>query len=126
MFDILVHLFEQRRHLATPNKLAALTEKLKALGFDEKKTLAALKWLNEIKSARVAEIPDNWRNLRIFTPQEREKLGSASINFVAFLESAKVITPTLRELIIERSMMLEAKSVPLSHFSLCHGVLAEV
>ena len=44
------------------------------------------------------------------------KLATESRGFLAFLESAHVLTPPLRELIIDRAMALEDEVVELDEF----------
>jgi Smg protein len=63
---------------------------------------------------RVTEFSSDRRALRIYTESEQEKLGVDCLNFIIFIELAGVITPALRELIVERGMALEDTRVPLS------------
>ena len=44
--------------------------------------------------------------LRIFTDKEYKKIAADGLGFVLFLEQAKVLTPSEREIIIDRAMAL--------------------
>ena len=41
--------------------------------------------------------------MRVYSPSEHEHLGEASIGFIAFLESAGVLPPPMREMVIDRA-----------------------
>ena len=56
--------------------------------------------------------------MRIYSAGEQQKLGTDCLSFIIFLESAGVITPALRELIIERGMILDDDPVPLAKFKI--------
>lgn len=118
MIDILVYLFENYHDFTAHPKPDALTRKLTAVGFEEEEISVALDWLNGLKSARVTEFASDRRALRIYTDDEQQKLGVDCLNFIVFLELAGVITPTLRELIVERGMSLDDDPVPLAKFKI--------
>lgn len=118
MIDILVYLFENYQDFTAHPKPDALARKLTAVGFEETEISVALDWLDGLKTARVAEFTSDRRALRIYTADEQQKLGVDCLNFVVFLELARVITPALRELIVERGMSLEDDPVPLSKFKI--------
>jgi Smg protein len=118
MIDILVYLFENYYDFTAHPKPDALARKLSAVGFEEEEISVALDWLNGLKTARVAEFASDRRAVRIYTDDEQQKLGVDCLNFVVFLELAGVITPALRELIVERGMSLEDDPVPLAKFKI--------
>lgn len=118
MIDILVYLFENYYDFTTHPKPDALARKLSAAGFEEDDISEALGWLGGLKDAGVAEVPAHPRALRHYTPEEQAKLGIDCLNFVVFLESAGVLSPTLRELVLERGMSLADNQVPLSRFKI--------
>jgi Smg protein len=45
--------------------------------------------------------------------EEQDVLGSAAIGFIQFLESAKVLTPLQREIVVERALALDEAPVSL-------------
>ena len=114
MIDILVYLFENYHDLDTHPKHAVLTRKLTAIGFEENEVSDALDWLDGVKTARIPEIAGDRRAVRIYTAEEQHRLGVDCLNFIVFLEAANVITPVLRELVIERGMALDDTPLPLA------------
>jgi Smg protein len=46
--------------------------------------------------------------MRVYSPAEHEHLGTESIGFVSFLESAGVLRPPMREMVIDRAMAIPA------------------
>lgn len=118
MIDILVYLFENYYDFSAHPKPDALALKLSAAGFEQGEISVALDWLDGLKSTRVAEFASSPRAVRIYTAEEQSKLGADCLNFVVFLESAGVITPALRELIVDRGMMLDDDPVPLARFKI--------
>jgi Smg protein len=121
MIDIFVYLFETYyaySDLPARHKPDALARKLSAVGFEAEEISVALDWLDGLKSAGVAEFSTDPRSMRLYTEAEQAKLGVDCLNFIAFLETAKIITAPLRELVIERGMMLEDSPVPLARFKI--------
>jgi Smg protein len=118
MIDILVYLFENYYDFTAHPKPDALARKLSAVGFEKGEITVALDWLNGLKAARIAEFSSDRRAVRVYTADEQLKLGVDCLNFVVFLELAGVITPALRELIVERGMSLEDDPVPLPKFKI--------
>ncbi len=118
MIDILVYLFENYYDFSSHPKPDALARKLSAIGFEESEISAALAWLAGLKTAPITEFVCDQRSLRVYSGAEQSKLGTDCLSFVAFLEKAEVIGPALRELVIERGMMLEDDPVPLDKFKI--------
>ena len=116
MFDILVYLFENFYQNESWPEQDALAQKLTAAGFENGDISDALDWLRGLAKLGTDAFPDAFDQgdgFRAFTPFEFEKLSSESRGFIAFLESARVLTPTLRELIIDRAMAVEDERVEL-------------
>jgi Smg protein len=118
MINVLVYLFENYHDFTAHPKPETLARKLSAVGFERDEISIALDWLDELKSARIAEFSCDRRALRIYTDDEQQKLGVECLNFVVFLEQAGVITPALRELIVERGISLDDDRVPLAKFKI--------
>src|SRR4051812_5259315 len=119
MFEVLVYLFENYYHTEAYPDHDTLSRKLTAAGFENDDISEALDWLNGL--ARHVEHPfpesfDSSRSQRAFTGSELNKLNTESRGFLAFLESAGILTPVLREMIIERAMALEGEVVGLEKF----------
>ena len=51
--------------------------------------------------------------LRVYSPAEHERLGEESIGFISFLESAGVLPPPMREMVIDRASAISGGPVDL-------------
>ncbi|HJU70949.1 MAG TPA: DUF494 domain-containing protein [Paucimonas sp.] len=119
MFDVLVYLYETYyRPDACPDS-EALMKKLSAIGFEEEEISKALDWLTDLAEA-TNEFSDKYPQqtafsfgTRIYVAQEMNALGTAAIGFIQFLESAKVITPIQREIVIERALAASDEHISL-------------
>ena len=104
MFEVLVYLYENYwRPDACPDH-DQLTRKLSAVGFETDEIQEALVWLDglaENAQAYAADQADD--SLRVYSTAEIDRLGEDSIGFVSFLESAGVLPPAMREMVIDRA-----------------------
>jgi Smg protein len=109
MFDVLVYLYENYwRPDACPDH-RQLSRKLSAVGFESEEIQEALSWLDGLaESAQAVEGTQDPRSIRVYTDAERELLGEESIGFISFLESAGVLPPALREMVIDRASAVGA------------------
>lgn len=104
MFDVLVYLYENYwRPDACPDH-KQLSRKLSAAGFERDEIQDALRWLDGLALSAEANVasqqPDSHR---VYTDAERELLGDESIGFIRFLESAGVLPPAMREMVVDRA-----------------------
>ncbi len=116
MFDILVYLFENYYQAQAYPDYDTLGRKLHAAGFENDDIEDALDWLNSLTRKPDEGLPeslDTGSSFRGYTGDESSKLPLESRGFIAFLESAKILSPLLRELIIERAMALPNETVGL-------------
>jgi Smg protein len=116
MFDILVYLFENYYQAQAYPDCDTLERKLHAAGFENDDIQDALDWLNSLTrqpNEGLLESLDARSSFRGYTADESSKLPLESRGFITFLESAKILTPLLRELIIERAMALPSELVGL-------------
>lgn len=104
MFDVLVYVYENYwRPDACPDR-AQLQRKLSAVGFESAEIQEALRWLGGLAtSADVGVGRQRSDSLRVYTGAERDRLGLDSIAFISFLESAGVLPPAMREIVIDRA-----------------------
>ncbi len=110
MFDVLVYLYETYyRPDACPDS-DALTKKLSAIGFEEEEISKALSWLTALAET-TNEFSDSYPpqtafsfGTRIYAERETDVIGTPAIGFIQFLESAKLINPIQREIVIERAL----------------------
>jgi Smg protein len=119
MFDVLVYLYENYwRPDACPDQ-AQLMRKLAAVGFESEEIDEALTWLSELPQA-AAEIhgEQGEYSLRIYTDDEQEHLGPESVGFVSFLESAGVLMPIMREIVVDRAMAIPGRPIDLEELKI--------
>ncbi|GGY80509.1 DUF494 family protein [Pseudoduganella plicata] len=115
MFDILVYLYETYYRPDACPEPAALAKKLSAVGFDDVEISEALVWLNDLTemAGDDEDVIAASTGTRIYVETEQDVLGAAAIGFIAFLESARVLSPLQREIVIERALSLEESPVNL-------------
>jgi len=115
MFDILVYLYETYYRPDACPEPAALARKLSAVGFDDVEISEAIVWLTDLTEMAGAEPSAAFSSsgTRFYVEQEIDALGSAAIGFIQFLESAKVLSPVQREIVVERALALEESPVGL-------------
>jgi Smg protein len=116
MFDVLVYLFENFYQTEVRPDHETLARKLHAAGFENEDIHDALDWLTGLATPHETgrlECLDTRTSFRSYNAQEAAKLTTESRGFLAFLESARVLAPRLRELIVERAMALPDEIVGL-------------
>jgi Smg protein len=107
VFEVLVYLYENYGALHACPDADSLTKRLTAAGFDDEEISEALAWLSgleQITQASIAVGPESELAFRVYAHQEIERLGLAAIGFLSFLEQAGQLTPTQREIVIERAL----------------------
>ncbi|MBY0241590.1 MAG: DUF494 domain-containing protein [Burkholderiaceae bacterium] len=114
MFDILVYLYETYYRPDACPEPAALARKLSAVGFDDMEISEALVWLTDLNAMAGAAQASTAAStgIRYYVEEERDVLGTQAIGFIQFLESAQVLSPLQREIVIERALALN--EVPVS------------
>jgi Smg protein len=79
----------------------------------------ALKWLDGLAhtaeggTAGPARLQPRAGSLRVYTAHEHEVLGEESIGFISFLESAGVMAPAMREMVIDRALAVGSGRIEL-------------
>jgi Smg protein len=119
VFDVLVYLYENYGALHACPDPDSLSRKLTAAGFDDEEINEALAWLQgleHVTEQSVAVGPESDRSFRVYATIETERLGTESIGFLSFLENAAQLTPTQREIVIERALAIEETPIPLDMF----------
>jgi Smg protein len=104
MFEVLVYLYENYwRPDACPDH-DQLTRKLSAVGFETDEIRDALSWLDGLaETAPTYAGEQSATSMRVYSQSEIDRLGEDSIGFVRFLESAGVLPPSMREMVIDRA-----------------------
>jgi Smg protein len=117
MFDVLVYLYEHYwRPDACPESVQ-LTRKLSAVGFEADEISEALTWLDGLNALTQATscLPAP-NSIRVFVDAELERLGPEALGFLHFLVGAGVLTPTLREVVLDRVLAVPRGPVALDDF----------
>lgn len=116
MFDILVYLFEHYVHPESCPDADYLARKLSAAGFEDEDISEALTWLDELRahsSVGATIKAPGALSTRCYVAEEIARLNVECRGFLAFMESAGVLDPLLRELIIERALAVEDLTINL-------------
>lgn len=119
MFDVLVYLYENYwRPDACPDH-DQLSKKLTAVGFESDEIEDALSWLDGLADAAQSyQGRQSAASMRVYTPYEQDHLGEASIGFISFLESAGVLNPAMREIVVDRAMAAEGSPIALEELKI--------
>lgn len=134
MFEVLVYVYENYWQGAACPDSDRLGRKLMAAGFEAEEIRQALVWLEGLniaaKGTRVnlpdtpqagtAEAPERSilqaqarSSLRIYCVAEQAHLGAQCLGFVCFLETAGVLPPHMREIVLDRAMAAPGDPVSL-------------
>ena len=117
MFEVLVYLYENYGALTACPDSDSLSQSLVEAGFEKEEVSEALAWLQGL--ARVTEDLVTLRgasesSFRVYASFETRRLGAAAIGFLSFLENEGQLTPSQREIVIERALATDEKTVPLA------------
>lgn len=117
MFDVLVYLYENYwRPDACPESVL-LTRKLAAVGFEADEISEALLWLDGLQSlTQDAVLAPDIESTRVYCDAELDRLGPEAQGFLQFLVSAEVLTPRLREVVLDRVCAVPRGPVALDDF----------
>jgi Smg protein len=112
VLDVLMYLFQNYmdgEFETEPDRESLQVELLEA-GFPLPEVHKAFDWLDDL-GAR-AEHPDTRiqapHSIRLYSPQEMEKMDTEARGFLLFLEQSGILNPASRELVIDRVMALES------------------
>jgi Smg protein len=119
MFDVLVYLYEHYwRPDACPDS-ELLSRKLSAVGFEAEEISEALTWLTGLQHlTRDGLQPPSATSSRVYAREELECLGAEALGFLQFLESAGVLSPSLREVVLDRVLAVPRGPVALEDFKI--------
>ena len=121
LFDVLVFLVENYFDSESCPDPDTLDLKLKAAGFDSDEIEDALQWLAGLSESGETQLPAAFAgraSFRAFVEHEERRLGPGERGLLAFLESADVIDPLQREIIIERALALPDGSLDVARLKL--------
>lgn len=109
MFEVLVYMFENYFEADIRPDQSTLAKELFAAGFDSDDINHAFDWFSALEAMTAKELAGtelNTSGFRIFSEPETTKISGESLSFIMFLEQAKVLTATERELIVDRALAL--------------------
>ncbi len=116
MFDVLVYLYENYYRPDACPDADTLARKLSAAGFEGGEIDSALSWLSGLATITQTTVPVAYAessSFRVYVDVEYDRLGAECIGFLSFLESAGVLNPLLREVVIERALATDETPVSL-------------
>ena len=133
MFEVLVYVYENYWQGDACPELDRLGRKLTAVGFDADEIQEALQWLDGLKVAAQGthihtplhtqaeetspvsskSVVQSLKSMRVYACAEQTHLGAESLGFVSFLESAGVLPPHMREIVMDRAMAAPGNPVAL-------------
>lgn len=113
--DVLMYLFKNYidGELEVVPDRQSLEDELLQAGFPNHQINQAFNWLDELASGEspVTNAFPQTNSIRIYTVEEMHLLDVECRGFLHFLEQSKVITPELREVIIDRVLALEGAEI---------------
>jgi len=122
MFDVLVFVYENYWRGDACPELQQLGRKLSAHGFEAEEIQQALVWLDGLNFAAQSaqQLPEapapaapSPHSMRVYSVAEQDHLGAQCLGFISFLESAGVMPPAMREIVLDRAMAAPGGPVPL-------------
>jgi len=129
MFEVLVYVYENYWRGDACPELPQLERKLSAIGFDADEIRAALLWLDGLNLAAQSTLwldgaePDKHDDklsvtqspgsMRVYSVSEQNHLGADCLGFISFLESAGVLPPPMREVVLDRAMAVPGEPMTL-------------
>ncbi len=125
MFEVLVFVYENYWRGDACPELGQLGRKLSAAGFELEDIQQALSWLDElnlashktelidISQAKREQHTESAQSMRVYSVAEQDHLGSACLGFINFLASADVLSPHMREIVMDRAMAIPGNPIHL-------------
>jgi Smg protein len=122
MFDVLVFVYENYWRGDACPELQQLGRKLSAQGFEPDEIQQALTWLDGLNFAAQSaqQLPESpapaspsRHSMRVYSVAEQDHLGAQCLGFISFLDSAGVMPPEMREIVLDRAMAAPGGPVPL-------------
>jgi Smg protein len=115
MFEVLVFVYENYWRGDECPELQQLGRKLSAHGFEPQEIHDALAWLDGLNLAAQQTVvapaaadtlpaSQSPSSMRVYSVAEQDRLGAECLGFVSFLESAGVLPPAMREIVVDRAM----------------------
>lgn len=113
VIDVLMYIFSSYADHddSLPEDRDGIDADLRAAGFEPLEIDKAFEWLDGLaQTDDTPSVSQSSHSTRIFAPQETRRLGQNAQGFLLFLEQSGVLTPKLRELVVNRVMALDSDS----------------
>ncbi len=115
IIDVLVYLFEnylsENSNLNEQYTKNNIYQGLEQAGFESTTIEHALEWLLSINDKPHPEINQSEDSIRVYSPVEIELLDQEGVDFISYLESSGILTPTTRELLLNGLLNLNTDNV---------------
>jgi Smg protein len=113
VIDVLMYIFssyaDQDENL--PEDRDGIEADLSSAGFDSIEIDKAFDWLDGLAQSEAdTGLAQSICAIRVLAPQESARIAYSAQGFLLFLEQSGVLTPKLRELVINRVMALDSDS----------------
>jgi len=114
MFDVLVYLYEHYWRSDACPESDLLARKLSAVGFEADEIREALSWLDGLNSLSHHEgVDPSLLSTRVYSAEELEHVGAEALGFLRFLESAGVLSVRMREVVLDRALVIPGGPISL-------------
>ena len=115
IIDLLVYLFEnylsEHKDLQETYTKKSIYSGLEQAGFEKNAIDTAFNWLLSINHETEHHIEQSSEAIRIYVPKELSILDEEGIDFIHYLESSGILTPTTRELLMNGLLNLNADNI---------------
>jgi len=115
IIDLLVYLFEnylsEHTNLQEQYTKSSIYTGLEQAGFEKNTIDTAFAWLLSIHENPIEPIKQSAGSVRIYSPLEHSILDNEGIDFISYLESSGILSPTTRELLINGLLNLNADNI---------------
>lgn len=117
VLDVLIYLFENfvnNDNMDFEPESQEISDRLEDAGFSTTDVVKAMQWVLELKENVITVSANDYNSsIRIFSVDEQHKISPAIRHTLHCMERDEVITPAIRELIIDRVMALDMDEVQL-------------
>lgn len=115
VLDLLMYLFQHYMDTdmdEEPDR-DTLTVELQQAGFSPHEIVRAFDWLDGLTDERFGDRQPGTTSMRVFAPEEIERLDMDCRGFLLYLEHAGILSPLIRERVIDRVMALSDDEIDL-------------
>ena len=115
IIDVLVYLFEnylsEQTNLKEQYTKNNIYSGLEQAGFEKPTIDHAIDWLLNINDKEHHIVNQSVDGIRCYTSFEIELLGQDGVDFICYLESTQILTPTTRELLLNGLLNLNTDNI---------------